>query len=92
MARSELVTPPVHVAFDRSVSLDKLLHVPVRRLTIDLQLVQSDPTLLFDDVQDGSSLVTNSFQGRSSDMRGGTVLRQTDDHSSSIRVPVTEAL
>lgn len=58
------------------------------RLTIDLQLVQTNSRFLFDYVKNGSGLVADSLEGGPSDMRRGTVLRESDDHSTGIGVPV----
>jgi hypothetical protein len=59
------------------------------QLTVDLQLVQTNSRLLLDYVKNGSRLVADSLEGGPSDVRSSTILRESDNHSTGIRVPVS---
>jgi hypothetical protein len=59
------------------------------QLTVNLQLVQTNAGLLFDNVKNGSRLVADSLEGGPSDVRRSTILRESNDHSTGIGVPVS---
>jgi hypothetical protein len=89
IAKSELVTPPAEHEHRQPKRHSGAASSFFRhRLTINLQLVQTNSRLLFDDIENGSRLVADSLKGSPGNVRRGTVLRESDDHSTGIGVPV----